>query len=62
MTYENLSDFEKTLGTFGDRVGLIAGLEVGGKISEEDAFLEIKKLYKGLKKQYRSRDEEDEST
>lgn len=62
MIYDNLSDFEKALGTFGDRVGLIAGLEVGGKISEEDAFLEIKKLYKGLKKQYKSRDEEDEST
>lgn len=58
MMYESLSDFEKLLGRFGDRAGLIAGLEVGGKLSEEDAFLEIKKLYKELKKEFKSRIDE----
>jgi hypothetical protein len=47
--YDNLSDFERALARFGDKVALITGLEVGGKMSSEDAYLEIKTLYKELK-------------
>jgi hypothetical protein len=47
--YENLSDFDQALANFGDRAGLIAGLEISGKISPEDAFQKIKELYKELK-------------
>lgn len=48
--YEELSSFERALARFGDKVALIAGLEIGDKISPEEAYQEIKKLYKGLKK------------
>jgi hypothetical protein len=47
--YENLTEFERTLARFGDKVGLIAGLEIAGKISPEEAYLQIKALYKELK-------------
>jgi hypothetical protein len=47
--YENLTEFERALARFGDKVGLIAGFEIVGKMSPEDAYQEIKKLYKELK-------------
>jgi hypothetical protein len=47
--YENLSEFERALARFGDKVGLIAGLEISEKISPEDAHQEIKALYRELK-------------
>ena len=47
--YENLSEFERALARFGDKVGLIAGLEISEKISPEDAYQEIKALYRELK-------------
>ena len=34
--YEELSVFERALARFGDKVGLIAGLEIADKISPED--------------------------
>ena len=49
--YEDLSAFERTLARFGDKVSLIAGLELSGKISPEDAYQQIKILYKELKDQ-----------
>jgi predicted TIM-barrel fold metal-dependent hydrolase len=48
--YENLSQYERALARFGDKVGLIAGFEIAGKISPEDAYQQIKELYKELKK------------
>ena len=48
--YENLTDFERTLARFGDRVQYIVGLELGDKISPEIAYQEIKKMMKELKK------------
>lgn len=47
--YNELSEYEKTLANFGDRVGIIAGLEIADKISEEQAFQQVKDLYKELK-------------
>jgi len=47
--YEDLSDFERALARFGDKVGLIAGLEISDKISPESAYQEIRALYKELK-------------
>jgi hypothetical protein len=47
--YENLTEFERALARFGDKVGLIAGLEISGKITPEEAYLQIKDLYKELK-------------
>jgi hypothetical protein len=50
MVYEQLSEFERALARFGDKVGLIAGLEITDKITPEQAYQEIKDLYKDLKK------------
>ena len=49
MVYENLTEFERALARFGDKVALIAGLEITDKISPEQAYQEIKNLYKELK-------------
>jgi hypothetical protein len=47
--YETLTEFERSLARFGDKVGLIAGLEISDKISPEEAYQQIKELYKELK-------------
>ena len=47
--YENLTQYERALARFGDKVGLIAGLEIADKMSPEDAYQQIKELYKELK-------------
>jgi hypothetical protein len=49
MPYDELSIFERALARFGDKVGLIAGLEIADKISPEEAYQQIKELYKELK-------------
>ena len=48
--YEDLTAFERALARFGDKVALIAGLEVSNKMTPEDAYQEIKKHYKELKR------------
>ncbi|WJZ47922.1 hypothetical protein [Synechococcus phage DSL-LC03] len=47
--YETLTEFERALARFGDKVGLIAGLEIANKMTPEDAYQQIKELYKELK-------------
>ncbi len=49
MTYKNLSEYERALAKMGDRMSIIAGLEITDKISEEQAFQQVKDLYKELK-------------
>lgn len=49
FTPENLA-FNANLQEFTQRVGYICGLETGGKISPEQAYKEIKALWKQLKK------------
>ena len=48
--YENLSEFDKALAKFADKAGVLAGLEITNKITEDEAFENIKALYKELKK------------
>jgi hypothetical protein len=50
MVYENLSAYERSLARFGDKCALIAGLEITDKITPEQAYQEIKELYRELKK------------
>ncbi len=50
----NLSESEKNLARFGNRVEIVVALELGGKISEQDAFDRIKYLYKEFKQTYKS--------
>lgn len=41
--------FHQNLETFADRVGLIVALQSNGKMSQERAYTEIRKIWKGLK-------------
>jgi hypothetical protein len=41
--------FNSNLQEFAQRVGIICSLETGGKITTEEAYREIKKLWKELK-------------
>jgi len=50
MGYDTLTEFERALARFGDKVDLVVGLEIGGKMSSEDAYQEIKSMMKDLKK------------
>jgi hypothetical protein len=50
MVYENLTEFERALARFGDKVDMIVGFEVSGKLSAEDAYQQIKEMMKDLKK------------
>lgn len=48
--YETLTEFERALARFGDKVQYIVGLEIGDKLSPEMAYQEIKDMMKELKK------------
>ena len=48
FTPEQLA-FNANLQEFAQRISLICGLETGGKITPEDAYLQIKNLWKDLK-------------
>jgi hypothetical protein len=48
--YSDLTNFERSLARFGDKVALLAGLEIADKISPEEAYQQIKEMYKDLKK------------
>ncbi|QGT54620.1 hypothetical protein b3_0385 [Synechococcus phage B3] len=50
----DLTDFEKELGKFSDRIEIIVALEIGGKISADDAYAMVKEEYKKLKKMHKS--------
>ena len=48
--YETLTEFERSLARFGDKVQYIVGLEISDKMSPEIAYQEIKDMMKELKK------------
>jgi len=48
--YETLTEFERALARFGDKVQYIVGLEISNKMSPETAYQEIKDMMKELKK------------
>jgi hypothetical protein len=41
--------FHHNLESFAEQVGLIVGLQSNGKLSQEQAYAQIRKLWKGLK-------------
>ena len=41
--------FHQNLEAFAERVGLIVGLQSNGKISQDQAYTEIRKIWKELK-------------
>jgi hypothetical protein len=50
MYYQNLSIFEKKMAQFADKIGVIVGLELNNKITPEDAYQQIREMYKELKR------------
>ena len=50
MVYESLTEFERALARFGDKVQYIVGLEISDKMQPEVAYQEIKDMMKELKK------------
>jgi hypothetical protein len=46
--------FNANLQDFAQRIGIICGLETGGKITSEEAYREIKKLWKALKESWKN--------
>ena len=48
--YDDLTPYERALARFGDKCALLAGLELADKISPEEAYQQIKEMYKDLKK------------
>jgi len=48
--YEELDCFERALQHFGTRVEVITAMEMGNKLSTEDAYQQIKEELKELKK------------
>ena len=48
--YETLTEFERALARFGDKVQYIVGLEISDKMTPEMAYQEIKEMMKELKK------------
>ena len=49
MSYD-LTNFEKAMTQFSDKIEIIVGLEVGGKFTPEEAYKQIKYEFKQLKK------------
>ncbi|MCH9714119.1 MAG: hypothetical protein K0U63_06175 [Cyanobacteria bacterium] len=41
--------FHQNLESFAERVGLLVGLQSNGKVTQEQAYAEIRKLWKDLK-------------
>lgn len=56
MSYD-LTYFEKAMAMFANRVGIIVNLEVGDKITQEEAYKQIKQEYKQLKKIHKKNDD-----
>ncbi|MCS7292168.1 MAG: hypothetical protein RMI89_04240 [Gloeomargarita sp. SKYBB_i_bin120] len=52
--------FNANLQEFAHRVGIICSLETGGKITTEEAYREIKKLWKRLKESWKNLGFQDE--
>ncbi len=48
--YETLTEFERALARFGDKVQYVVGLEITNRMSPETAYQEIKEMMKELKK------------
>jgi len=60
IMYEELDTFERALQHFGTRVEVYTCMEMGGKISAEEAYQQIKEELKELKKVRKSWKKEQE--
>lgn len=58
MGYSDMNEFERTLMHFGNRVDVIMAMQMADKISEEEAYQQVKAMYKELKKAHKKFDKE----
>jgi hypothetical protein len=56
--YGDLTPFERTMAEFAHRISIVAALEVSGKMKPEEAYKEIRSLYKTLKKERKRQPEQ----
>lgn len=61
MVYSNWNEFERSLMHFGTRVEMITAMQMANKISEEEAYQQIKAMYKELKKAHKKFDKEQDN-
>jgi len=61
MVYSNWNEFERSLMHFGTRVEMITAMQMANKISEEEAYQQIKAMYKDLKKAHKKFDKEQDN-
>jgi len=57
--YEDFSELERAIIHFGNKVDIVVALEMGNKITEEQAYKQIKDLYKELKKLHKAEKKND---
>lgn len=62
MVYSNWNEFERSLMHFGTRVEMITAMQMANKISEEEAYQQIKAMYKDLKKAHKKFDKEQDNS
>ena len=61
MVYSNWNEFERSLMHFGTRVEMITAMQMANKISVEEAYQQIKAMYKDLKKAHKKFDKEQDN-
>ena len=62
MVYSNWNEFERSLMHFGTRVEMITAMQMANKISEEEAYQQIKAMYKDVKKAHKKFDKEQDNS
>ena len=58
MGYPDWNEFERSLMHFGTRIDVIMAMQMADKISEEEAYQQVKAMYKELKKAHKKFDKE----
>jgi hypothetical protein len=48
--YDSVTPFQAAMASFSHEISIVAAMEIGGKISEGEAYKRIRTLYKQLKR------------
>ena len=62
MVYSNWNEFERSLMHFGTRTEVIMAMQMADKITEEEAYQQVKAMYKELKKAHKKFDKEQDNS
>mgnify|MGYP001189429760 FL=1 len=61
MGYGDWNEFERSLMHFGTRIEVIMAMQMADKITEEEAYQQVKSMYKELKKAHKKFDKEQDN-